>query len=35
MVALSGELILGEQFIFIIYIVIVLRGQATITLHAV
>lgn len=33
--ALSGELILGEQFIFIIYIVIVPRGQGTITLHTV
>lgn len=29
----SGELILGEQFIFIIYIVIVPRGQGTIILH--
>lgn len=35
MVALSGELILGEQFVFIIYIVIVPRGQGTIVLHAV
>lgn len=34
-IALSGDLILGEQFIFIIYIVVVPRGQGTIILHIV
>lgn len=33
--ALSGGLISGEQFIFVIYIVIVPRGQGTIILHTV
>lgn len=34
-IALSGDLISGEQFIFVIYIVIVPRGQGTIMLHTV
>lgn len=34
-IALSGDLILGAQFIFIIYIVNVPRGQGTIILHTV
>lgn len=34
-IALSGDLISDEQFIFVIYIVIVPRGQGTVKLHTV